>query len=89
MVVSAPDGPADGDYARGLRADLAAPRLRGISVERERAVGFYSNVMSHLKYFKTIRDEAAHARAAYDEHLALSALERVREFMTLLAQKIT
>jgi hypothetical protein len=45
--------------------------------------------MSHLKYFKTIRDEAAHARAAYDEHLALSALERVREFMTLLAQKIT
>jgi hypothetical protein len=55
--------------------------------ERERAVGFYSGVMSHLKYLKTIRDEAAHARGIYDQGQALSTLRRAKDFMTLLAEK--
>jgi len=51
-------------------------------------VSFYSSAMSHLKYFKTIRDEVAHARGIYDEGQALSALGKVKEFMTTLAENL-
>ncbi len=53
--------------------------------ERERANRFYTDALSHLAYFKSLRDEVSHARALYDEGQALSALLRVKEFAKLMA----
>jgi hypothetical protein len=57
------------------------------SAERQRNVTFYTGAASHLKYFKILRDNAAHARDKYDHGQALSALDRIKEFMTTLGER--
>lgn len=54
--------------------------------ERERANRFFTDVRSHLAFFKSVRDEVSHARASYDEGQAISALRRVKDFSKLMAE---
>lgn len=56
------------------------------TAERERKVRFYSEAMSQLEYFKNVRDEIAHARSLKDEGEALSALNKVKDFVTLMTE---
>ena len=54
-----------------VEAKLKALENTARTPEREAAVRFYSGAMSHLQYFKTFRDEGAHARGSYGERAGL------------------
>jgi hypothetical protein len=57
--------------------------------ERARKLEFYSDAAKEMGYFKNLwRDAGAHARGQFDKHEAARALDRVRDFMTLLAEKL-
>lgn len=59
------------------------------STDRAREIAFYSDAAERISYFQGMRDESAHARARYDKYAARSTLDRVKEFMTLLAEKLS
>jgi hypothetical protein len=62
-----------------------APRTK----ERGTDLSVYSDIAQQLNYFKnTWRDGIAHARDFHDEYEARRALEHVKEFMTLVADKV-
>lgn len=57
--------------------------------ERARDLKFYSDAGKELLYFKNLwRDGGAHAREVYDENDAKKAMDRVYDFMKLLAEKL-
>lgn len=57
--------------------------------EKSDRLQFLSEAAKEFVYFKDgWRNYVSHNRAVYDEHLARSALEHVRSFMTVLAGRL-
>jgi hypothetical protein len=89
-----PKGPIElqqwGDIMRELEKAVAAITNWPKSKAREVALEFYNQALKDCRYFnETYRRQVAHARRQYDRHEALSAMVRAREFMQLLATRIS
>jgi protein-disulfide isomerase-like protein with CxxC motif len=56
---------------------------------KDNALSFYSGAISDLNAFKDeYRNQVMHVRKEYDEHQALRALVKVREFMERVSEKM-
>ena len=78
-----------GSIVRELRKkieELHQPGKRAVTPQRKKRLDFYSDALDQCVYFKSIRDDAMHARGHYETADALKALTHVEEFMRLLAK---
>jgi len=68
-----------------IRAKIAKIRLRPDSGKKEADLQFFSSAADHCEYMKDIwRNELSHARRSYKKEEALSVINRVKEFVTVV-----
>ena len=62
-------------------------RQRPVGPKREAELQFFSSVADHCEYMKDIwRNELSHTRRWYKKEEALSAINRVKEFVTVIGE---
>jgi hypothetical protein len=70
----------------GIRAEIATARVMAQGPRKNKKLQFYSEAAETCSYFRDIwRNNVSHTRSNYTEAEALRVLNRVQEFMHLLA----
>jgi hypothetical protein len=76
-----------GTVVTAVRNKIASARKLSGGPVRQKRLDFYSNAADHCEYIKDIwRNDVSHARRAYSDAEALGVVNRVRDFMALLAK---
>ena len=71
----------------GVNAKISAARALPKTSKRQRSLERFSDAGQHCLFVKDIwRNTVSHARRAYTQNEALSAMERVRDFLQFLAK---
>jgi hypothetical protein len=71
------------------KGQISASRKLSHGPKKQNALELYSEMADRCEYIKDIwRNEASHTRRAYACHDVLGALERVKGFMVLLAERV-
>ncbi|SRR6266478_308709 len=70
-----------------IRNKIIEVRKKPVGPKKEEALQFYSQSADHCEYMKDIwRNELAHTRRFYDKSEALGVINRVRDFIQMLAK---
>lgn len=73
----------------GIKNEISKARALGPGPKRQTKLEIFSDAADHCVYMKDIwRNNVSHARSPYNDTEAIAVLERVREFMMLLATKL-
>ncbi len=77
------------DIIKGIRDEVKIIALKKAGAPKDNALSFYNGCLDNIDSFKDeYRNQVMHVRKMYDKHQALRTIERVRDFMVRVSERI-